>query len=97
MYVLDLENAVSMLKKTPDVSAQEFPGLSGKVDAEKFKKFYTVMCARTPEDIADITAEELLELWEHIPEYAVYFEEGKQPCSLDAVGAARSMTTRRIL
>lgn len=97
MLVLNLGNAYEQFKQTMDVSEREFPGLASSVDTESFKKFYRIMCAKCPEDIKDISAEEILELWKLIPEYSKYFETGNKPCSAHLVREAHTLTKRRVL
>lgn len=97
MLVLNLEKAVKQIKQAKDVSEKEFPGLPDSVDADSFKKFYRIMCAVCPEDIEDISAEEILELWKNIPQYSKYFETGKTPCSEQIFMHAHSLTKRRVL
>ena len=79
MYVLDIHKALTNLKKQEGVtdtdfgSARETTGIDDPEEFAKFQKFYQIMTAQTMEDIKDISAEEILDLFPKISDYAELF------------------------
>ena len=79
MYVLNIQKALEGLKTQKGVENLEFgsvaksPWFGDPEQFELFYKFYRIMTAERLSDIEDISAEEIVELFPKVSEFAGFF------------------------
>lgn len=93
MYVVDPEKAIAGFKAAEDMDADSY-SLSKEIDRVDFDKFYRIMTAKTPDDISDISTEDILGMFAKIGIYAPYFEEKSDPIALVAQRLGETKTVR---
>lgn len=81
MYTLNLAGLVKDLEKVRDTDANEpFPFLREEdKKAGDFPTFYRIMTACRPEEIEDITLEQVIALLVKLEKYSAYLEPRKNP------------------
>lgn len=78
MYVLNVKKAISSIEKEETHNLSSFT-LPKNIDREEFMKFFRIMQAKTPDEIADIRTEEIIKMFENITLYMSYFVEKEHP------------------
>lgn len=98
MYVLNLEKAIQMVKSSESVPLQGMV-LPDEIDKDKFETFFRIMEASAPEDIEDISLEEIISMWNYLNEFVPLFEEKECLASmaLRQLPSKHSVMRRRIL
>lgn len=99
MFYLDTDKAVAAVNDAESVGTGLFDGLPSDIDKDKFHMFYRIMTAETPEEIADISTEDVISLWEFVPRFSPYFEGKGNPLSngFSILDNTKSIIRRRIL
>ena len=74
MYLLNADKAIAGFK-TAKGCKEGTLCLDESVDEEKFKVFFRIMKAKDPEEILDISVEEIISLYEYVGDFSKYFHE----------------------
>ena len=101
MYTLDLKNLVKTLEKEEMETDPKFPFLT-KEDREAgdFPLFYRIMEAKTPEEIQDISLDQIMNLLHKVPHYGSYLTKKLSPLSQAVpklMSAESHLPKRRVL
>lgn len=98
MYQLNLKSAVQQVLDAKALNISDY-SIPDTVDAEKFQMFYRIMEAQSPDEIDDISIEDVISLWANVQEFSSYFEEKRSLVSaiVRNLPNKKSIIKRRVL
>lgn len=98
MYQLNLGSAIQQVLDAKDLTISGY-SIPDTVDAEKFQMFYRIMEAQSPDEIDDISIEDIISLWDNVQEFSSYFEEKRSLVSAIVCNLPnkKSIIKRRVL